>query len=111
MNNSEVIEQLRTIAGENSRLTVRYDLPAVWTDPSEPFVSHCRSTLNDAGLPQTNFIGMPFFTDASVLVQMAPAPVLIVGAGEPTQAHKTDEWCPISDIHQSVDIYTRLMTS
>jgi succinyl-diaminopimelate desuccinylase len=111
MNNSEVIEQLRSLAGENSHLTVRYDLPAVWTDSSDPFVSRCRSTLNDAGLPDTAFIGMPFFTDASVLVPMAPAPVVIVGPGEPTQAHKTDEWCPVSDIHQSVDIYRRLMTS
>jgi succinyl-diaminopimelate desuccinylase len=109
MNNSDVIEQLRALAGENSQLSVRYNLPAVWTDSSDPFVSRCRSALNDNGLPHTSFIGMPFFTDASVLVPMAPAPAVIVGPGEPTQAHKTDEWCPVSDIHEAVDIYKHLM--
>jgi succinyl-diaminopimelate desuccinylase len=111
MSNTRVIEQLRSLAGENSKLTVRYDLPAVWTDASNPFVTHCRSVLDNLGLPQTPFIGMPFFTDASVLVTMAPAPVVIVGPGEPTQAHKTDEWCLISDIHQAVSIYKHLMTT
>ena len=34
---------------------------------------------------------------------------VILGPGEPGQAHQTDEWCSIARIVEAVEIYTRLM--
>ncbi len=53
---------------------------------------------------------VPFNTDGSFL---APAyggiPTLILGPGDPTQAHQTDEWCSIARIDEAVSIYLELM--
>lgn len=36
-------------------------------------------------------------------------PTVILGPGEPSLAHQTDEWCSLNRIDQSVDLFTRLM--
>jgi succinyl-diaminopimelate desuccinylase len=53
--------------------------------------------------------GAPFFTDASVLVPaMDQVPAVILGPGETAMAHKTDEYCLVSKIEQSVALYTEI---
>jgi succinyl-diaminopimelate desuccinylase len=51
-----------------------------------------------------------YFTDASVLTPAYDAPpTVILGPGEPTMAHQTDEYCRIDRIEQAVEIYRRLI--
>jgi succinyl-diaminopimelate desuccinylase len=109
MNNADLIEQLRMLGGEKCELSVKYDFPAIWTDPYAPLAVQVGRILRSMGFDAEDPIGMPFFTDASVLAQIAPAPVVVIGPGEPTQAHKTDEWCSVSDIKSAVEIFSRLM--
>ncbi len=53
--------------------------------------------------------GAAFFTDASVLAPaMGGIPVLILGPGEPTMAHKTDEYRLVSNIEAAVGLYTEI---
>ena len=53
--------------------------------------------------------GATYFTDASVLT---PAynnpPTIILGPGEPSMAHKTDEYCSISKIEQAAEAYLEM---
>ncbi|MFN3926148.1 MAG: M20 family metallopeptidase [Pseudanabaenaceae cyanobacterium] len=53
--------------------------------------------------------GAPFVTDAAVL---RPAygnpPTVILGPGEPTLAHKTDEYCHLSKIRAITEIYRQI---
>jgi len=36
-------------------------------------------------------------------------PAVILGPGEPTLAHQTDEWCSLTRLKQSTDLFRTLM--
>jgi succinyl-diaminopimelate desuccinylase len=87
------------------------DLPAVGTDPDSAF-ARCASEVlaevggRDAAPP----LGMPYFTDGSVLQPaLDGCPTLIVGPGEPGQAHQTDEWCATQAIEAATLFYAALI--
>ncbi|MDQ4059713.1 MAG: M20 family metallopeptidase, partial [Pseudomonadota bacterium] len=106
-----LVRDLTQHLGEGLSVEVVHDLDPVWTDQDNPLVDLCRAALSAAGSRVEEPIGMPFFTDASVLAPMTRAPVVIIGPGEATQAHKTDEWCRTEEISRSRDIYLRLIES
>ena len=110
MRHDRLVNALRTIGGDRAKVDILYDLPPVWTDEAHPFVEICRRALVAHGQNDLAPIGMPFFTDAAVLAEMAPAPVVIIGPGEPTQAHRTDEWCSLAEIERSTAIYRTLIS-
>ena len=103
---ADLLDALQAELGPKFEIEVVHDLPPVWTDPDDGFVGLCRTVLD---APAAEPLGMPFFTDASVLVSMTGAPTVILGPGEATQAHKTDEWCRVQDIRRARDIYARLI--
>jgi succinyl-diaminopimelate desuccinylase len=95
---------------EDVQLDVLVDLPGVWTRPDLPWVARA-TAIADA----VTGLGSPprtaaYFTDASVLTPaLGGVPTVILGPGEPTQAHQTDEWCEVARIPQSVTIYRSLI--
>ena len=101
-----LLEALGKELGPKFEIEVVHDLPPVWTDPEDDFVGLCGRVLDD---PAAEPLGMPFFMDGSILKPMTGAPTVILGPGEPTQAHKTDEWCRSQDIRRARDIYARLI--
>jgi succinyl-diaminopimelate desuccinylase len=79
----------------------------VWTDPADPWIQslaeNVRSITGDAGPIR----GARFYTDAGQLKPgMDNPPTVILGPGEPGQAHQTDEYCLISRLEQGEAIYT-----
>ena len=55
--------------------------------------------------------GVPYFTDASVLTAaLGHPPTVILGPGEAAMAHKTDEYCLVSRLTESVAIYSEIAT-
>ncbi|WP_315927141.1 M20 family metallopeptidase [Mesorhizobium sp. SP-1A] len=111
MRHDALIDAIRAITGDRTTISVLYDLPPVWTDEADTFVARCRAALWVHGQDDLAPIGMPFFTDAAILAEMAPAPVVIMGPGEPAQAHRTDEWCSVAEIERSAAIYRTLISS
>lgn len=97
-------ERLSAALGPEAELGVLVDLPAVWTEPDDPFV---RALVEaGAGAPGDR-PAASYFTDASVLAAACGGvPTVICGPGEPEQAHVTDEYCLVSRIGEAVDIYT-----
>ncbi|NKQ13252.1 M20/M25/M40 family metallo-hydrolase [Pseudomonas sp. SST3] len=51
-----------------------------------------------------------FFTDGPVLREVfGDVPAIVLGPGEPSCAHQTDEWCSVERIHECVNIYSRIL--
>ncbi|MEH3148583.1 MAG: M20 family metallopeptidase [Methylobacterium frigidaeris] len=87
------------------------DLPGVGTGPSDPFVAAARDALREVVGEPGEAIGMPYFTDGSVLQGAFACPTVILGPGEPGQAHQTDEWCATGAIEAAHGIYRSLLRS
>lgn len=88
------------------------DLPGVATSPAEPFarcVAEVVLGLAGGGAADAlgpGLLGVPYFTDGSVL-QAADrgCPTVILGPGEPGQAHQTDEYCATAAIEKAAELY------
>ena len=95
---------------ESVDLNVLIDLPGVWTSPDAPWVARVAqiaARITNIG-PATR--AATYFSDASVLTPaLGGIPTVILGPGEPTQAHQTDEWCDVARITQSTAIYRALI--
>ncbi|MEP9355514.1 M20 family metallopeptidase [Xanthobacter sp. KR7-65] len=109
MDHAEVMARMRAAAGADARLECVHDLAPVWTDAASPLVAMCAAARQAEGCAPGPPRGASFFTDASVLARLAPVPVVILGPGEPSQAHVTDEWCSVREIETAQRIYGRLI--
>jgi succinyl-diaminopimelate desuccinylase len=101
---------LKGYMGEDVEVEVLIDLPGVWTSPDQPWAERAAAIvgkiIGTVPAPKT----ASYFTDASVLTAaFGGVPTIILGPGEPTQAHQTDEWCEVARIHQAVEIYRALI--
>lgn len=83
------------------------DMPAVGTEPSDAFAVMVAEVLNEVEASRGQRpIGMPYFTDGSILQSaFGNCPTIILGPGEPGQAHQTDEWCDTQAINDAKRIY------
>jgi len=53
--------------------------------------------------------GATYFTNCSVLtLALGNPPTIILGPGEPTMGHKTDEFCYLPNIELALEAYTTI---
>ena len=53
---------------------------------------------------------VPYFTDASLLLPaLGNPPCIILGPGEPSMAHQTDEYCLLSRLEEAERLYGELI--
>ncbi|TKI04388.1 M20 family metallopeptidase [Martelella alba] len=110
LRHSEIRQRLSAALGDRVAMTTLVDLPAVLTDTDNQWIkavfARCQP-LHDAPL-QARVV--PYFTDASLLIPALGAPpCIILGPGEPNQAHQTDEYCEVDKLCRSVDLYGELI--
>lgn len=103
-------QALEQHVGEKVRMEVMLDLPGVWTSPELEWVKRlvriAAAATGSAAPPGA----ATFFSDASVLTPAMGMPTtIILGPGEPGQAHQTDEWCSVKQIHAAVEIYRNIL--
>jgi len=104
-----LLEQLTAYLGNEVTLESLADAEGVWSDPDHPWIG----SVYDVVAP---FIGerpvaraAPYFTDAAALTPAyGGAPTVILGPGELTLAHQTDEYCEIARLEQAVEVFTEL---
>jgi succinyl-diaminopimelate desuccinylase len=104
--NREVLQKLQTHLGADVELRRVVDLDSVATDPEDEWVQQVFQILEPFLKEAPVARGVTYFTDASFLT---PAfdnpPAIILGPGEATQAHKTDEFCYVDKIQEATEAY------
>lgn len=98
-------EQVAATVDAQVDITRLLDLPPVLTGADHPAAELMRDVLRELGYPDHPEAGATYFTDAAVL----GGPALIIGPGEPEQAHVTDERCLVENIAAAKEIYTALL--
>jgi len=104
------LERLVRELGSEVTVTTLADLPPVSTDESAPFAqlvyAVCGIDAADANLPKS----LSYVTDGAVLQRLyGGVPTVILGPGEPSQAHRTDEFCLLDKLEAAVSLYTRIL--
>ncbi len=105
-----VREMIGSFLGDGMEVSSVVDVPAVWTDPGNPWVRRVfdimAPLLGETPVPK----GATYFTDASALTPaMGGLPTIILGPGEAAMAHQTDEYCLVSRIDEAVEAYGRII--
>jgi succinyl-diaminopimelate desuccinylase len=104
-----LVEGLRRAAGPEVVIEALSTGHGVATDPSHPWVQRASSLLEKATGASAEPGQLPYFTDAGILSPaLGRPPVLILGPGEPGQAHQTDEWCDEENIRVAAQFFTGL---
>jgi succinyl-diaminopimelate desuccinylase len=107
---ADLLRSLAPPAGEEVSMRVLMDVPPVWTDPSTPWYAETRRLLADFSGEEPEIAGAHYFTDAAAVRSLLPElPLLILGPGEQTMAHKTDEYCPLEQIRAAQAIYEAII--
>ncbi|OON41646.1 peptidase M20 [Izhakiella australiensis] len=110
LNHGTIRHNLASYLGDTVSIDTLIDLPAVLTDDGHAWIQrvfHYCQPLHDEAL-QLRVV--PYFTDASLLTDaLASPPTVILGPGEPTMAHQTDEYCELGKLSQAQQLYGTLL--
>ena len=109
MDHAALLTELEKTIGD-TELDVFSNLQAVWTEPDQAWMRRvfevCAEQLGTAPAVQA----AAYMTDAANLRKLwAGAPTVVLGPGEPQQAHQTDEYCSMEKIRQAVALYEALI--
>ncbi len=78
----------------------------IWTEPTDPWIADLAAIVSSVTGSAAEIGGAKFFTDGAPLKPaMGDPPTVILGPGEPAQAHQTNEYCLISRIEEAEAIY------
>lgn len=108
-----LLQDLRTRLGPEVSLEPFIDMPPVFTAERDPFTDTvaeaARAVLTErARIAET---ALPFFSDASVFQPHYRCPTIILGPGELSTAHQTDEYCIVEKIREAEEIYFKVIGS
>jgi succinyl-diaminopimelate desuccinylase len=82
---------------------------AVWTPPEDPWAVQVFDIMEGVLGRRPEPQGLSYFTDAPNLAgAMGGPPIIILGPGEPEQAHQTDEFCRVDRIAQAAEAYLEI---
>jgi succinyl-diaminopimelate desuccinylase len=99
---SDVPVRVRTLA----------DMASVASDPSDAWIQQVFEVVAKRTGERPRPQGATYFTDAAALRSAGNAPpTVILGPGEPSQAHRTDEYVLLPRIEAAVAIYTDIIRS
>lgn len=110
MDHGALTDGLTGYMGEGAAVETLFDLPGVWTAPGDAWVRRVAAIVTAVTGQSFAPRAVPYFTDASVITPaLGGVPTLILGPGEPSMAHQTDEYCPLGQITAATEIYRRLI--
>jgi succinyl-diaminopimelate desuccinylase len=111
MDHGQLQQELREIlAPELHELSVIVSMEDVYTPLDDPWVKRVFAIVERENGSQPQARTASYFTDASALKPvLGGAPLLILGPGEPSVMHQTDEYCEVDRIHEAVRIYTAII--
>lgn len=95
-------------SGLKAELLVLNDRRAIEIDSGSSLPSSLRRILCSHGYEGSD-IGINFFTDASVLDREGKKKILLFGPGEPSMAHKPNEYVSIKKYQDAIQVLLELM--
>lgn len=105
-------DRLAAALGPDVELETRLNVPALWTDPDDPWVQSVFERVAPLLGFRPEVRTVTYFTDGAALREaFGDVPALICGPGEPGLAHQTDEYCEVARIAQAVGMYRAMMAA
>jgi succinyl-diaminopimelate desuccinylase len=107
-----LLQDLEVLCGDLVRLRILADMEGFATDPEDPWIQLVYQLtapyLDDPPEPR----GAAYFTDAAPLAAAYhQPPTILLGPGEPSQAHQTDEYVLTRRIEDALGIYREILQS
>jgi succinyl-diaminopimelate desuccinylase len=110
LEHDELSGRLGAYLGDKVKLRVSVDVPALSNDLNNPWIHRVAAAVESVTGESFRERTVAFFSDGPVLRQLfGEIPAVVLGPGEPSCAHQTDEWCSVERIHQCVAIYFKLL--
>jgi succinyl-diaminopimelate desuccinylase len=86
------------------------DVESIDTNPTNDWVQSVFGVMERqlGQAPQARTVS--YFTDGSILKHAYPnAPMVVLGPGQASMAHQTDEFCQVDRVEQGFDAYRELI--
>lgn len=110
MTHAGVRKAVAQCAPDSVEITPLADMASVSSDPGDAWI---QTVFDIAAVHighRTRPRGAAYFTDAAVLNEAARnPPTILLGPGEPSQAHQTDEFVRLARVEEAVAIYTAIL--
>jgi succinyl-diaminopimelate desuccinylase len=108
-NHSEICQKLQTFLGDEVEIELLNEAQSIATDERNEWIQSVFEIVEPYLKTRPIAKRATFFTDASVLTPaFGYPPTVVLGPGEPEMAHKTNEFCHISKIEESMEIYMKI---
>jgi succinyl-diaminopimelate desuccinylase len=103
-------ERLAQYFASEIELDVMVDVPSLSTEVDHFAIRQIFALCTPFHPEPLEYRAVPYFTDGSVLVPLTgQPPTVILGPGEPLQAHKTNEYCDVKRIDEAVELYRLIL--
>lgn len=107
--NEELIRIMNNYLGPDATIIPIMDVGSIWTDPELPWVQTVFNTIAPILGVEPKPKTVAFFTDGAPLqTAYRGIPTLIIGPGASSMAHRTDEYCQLTEIDAATAIYERI---
>jgi acetylornithine deacetylase/succinyl-diaminopimelate desuccinylase len=83
--------------------------PAMRVSRREPIVRAVSAAYESVMRRRATVVGIPYWTDAALLVNGAGIPTCVFGPGDITQAHSADEFISVDEVVKAASIFERTM--
>ena len=104
-----ILSNLSGYLGDGVELETVVDVGGVLTDPANEWMQEVFDIMSGILGSRPEPHTAAYFTDASALAPAyGGAPTVILGPGEATMAHQTDEYCIVNRIGEAVEAYTEI---
>ena len=101
-----LLSRLQDYLGDEVTVKPVVNVPGVWTETDEPWIREIFELMEPVLREKVEARGAPYFTDAAALKPAFDgAPTVILGPGDMTLAHQTDEYCAVDKIEEAANIY------
>jgi succinyl-diaminopimelate desuccinylase len=109
---SAIQESIQKVLGRDVEVRLLEEARSIATDFEHEWVQKVCDIMEGILGERPGPRAASYFTDASVLTPAyGHPPTIILGPGEPTMAHKTDEYCRISKIEEATQAYVEIALS
>ena len=110
LNNNLALEILQNVLGTEVFLEELVNLNAISSNENNPFIKAVYSICKEHLEFDSSKKSIAYLTDAAVLKPcLGDIPTIILGPGEPSMAHQTDEFCYVDKLKQSVELYKKII--